>query len=443
MENKKKISSVELDKKKSIWAWSIYDWANSAFATTVMAGFFPNFFRDFWASSLKSSQITFALGLANSLASLLLVIIAPFLGAVADKMAGKKKFLFSFAFLGILSTGMLYVVKAGYWQFALILFICGTIGFSGANIFYDSLLPGVASEKKIDFVSSLGFSLGYIGGGILFAVNVVMFLFMEDGELAIKLSFISVAVWWAIFSIPIMLFVKEPSLEEKKSLGSSMKEGWVELKETFADIRHLKYVGMFLLAYWFYIDGVDTIIRMAVNYGGSLGFEIETMITALLLTQFVAFPATLLYNKFSQKIGIKNGLLVAILAYCCITILGIFISLEWHFFLLACFIGCFQGGIQALSRSLYSRIIPVNKSGEFYGFFNMLGKFAAVIGPLLMGLVELITDNPRIGISSILILFIVGFFLLLKVDIEAGEKMAQEFLGQSLKDLSGEDLSEE
>jgi MFS transporter, UMF1 family len=194
----------QMDKKKTILAWSFYDWANSAFATTVMAGFLPDFFRNYYAATLASADITFYLGLANSIASLIIVFLAPFLGAVADKMAGKKRLLLFFAIQGILMTGLLVIVAEGYWVWALVLYILGTVGFSGANTFYDSLLPAVASEKKIDYTSSLGFSLGYIGGGLLFAGNVAMFLLMDDSVLAIKLSFLSVAVWWAVFTVPIM-----------------------------------------------------------------------------------------------------------------------------------------------------------------------------------------------------------------------------------------------
>ena len=425
---------LQLDNKKTILSWSFYDWANSAFATTVMAGFFPAFFRQFWAGGVITDlEITTYLGLVNSISSIIIVILAPFLGTVADQMSGKKKFLFTFALLGILSTGLLFIVASGFWLFALVLYLLGALGFSGANIFYDALLPSVASEKKIDYVSSLGFSLGYIGGGLLFLVNVIMVFLMEDTNLAIKLSFISVAIWWAVFSIPIMLFVKEPKTEGTDiGLGKAFILGWKQLYSTLKKIRHLKYVGLFLLGYWFYIDGVDTIIRMAVEYGGSLfqddASATNALMAALLLTQFVAFPGTMLFNKYAEKVGIKNGILTAIGAYIVITVLGFFMNEIWHFFVLAFLIGCFQGGIQALSRSLYSRLIPKEQSAEYYGFFNMLGKFAAVIGPLLMVGVTNITGDIRYGILSLVILFVIGGILLFFVNIEKGEQMAKEFL---------------
>jgi len=423
-----------LDNKKSIISWALYDWANSSFATTVMAGFFPLFFSAYWAigDPLKSTAY---LGYGNSIASLVVALLAPFLGAIADRMSGKKKFLYTFAFLGILTTAGLNFVKAGAWQWAVLFYILGSVGFSGANIFYDALLPGVASEKKIDYVSSLGYSLGYIGGGLLFVFNVAWYLMpttfgFADESAAIKFSFLSVAIWWILFSIPIILFVKEPQITQNVKFGEAISQGWKQLIDTFRDIRHLKYVGLFLLAYWFYIDGVDTIIVMAVDYGTKLGFQGSSLIIALLLVQFVAFPATLLFNLFAKKIGVKKGILVAIIAYGFITILGYFMSNELHFYILAILVGCFQGGIQALSRSIYSRLIPKEKAAQFYGFANMLGKFAAVIGPSLMGYVSYATGDIRNGILSIISLFIIGGILLWLVDMKKGEKMAEEFLSK-------------
>ncbi|MHA1732682.1 MAG: MFS transporter [Promethearchaeota archaeon] len=420
------------DDKKSILSWSLYDWANSAFATTIMAGFFPSFFNSYWFTG-SGTDATFYLGWANSIASLIVAAMAPFLGAIADRMAGKKKFLFFFAFLGMVMTGSLWLLAAGEWVVAILFYILGTIGFSGGNIFYDSLLPAVASEEKRDYVSSLGFALGYIGGGLLFTLNVLWYLMpstfgFADEIQAVQVSFLSVAIWWAAFSVPIVLFVKEPVPDDRVGFREAISAGWYQLKDTFSDIKKLKWVGLFLLGYWFYIDGVDTIIRMAVDYGTTLGFETSDLITALLITQFVAFPGTLLFFKFADKIGTRNGVLVAIVAYMCITVVGFFMTSVVHFYLLAMAVGLFQGGIQALSRSLYSRIIPEDKASQFYGFFNMLGKFAAVIGPALMGTVTLLTQNVRFGILAIIVLFIAGGLIFSRVDFEEGERMAREFL---------------
>ena len=292
--------------------------------------------------------------------------------------------------------------------------------------------PGIASKEKIDYTSSLGFALGYIGGGLLFLINVLMYLQphifgIPDGATAIKLSFLSVAIWWAVFSIPIMIFVEEPKIHEPVGIFKAIKGGWSQLISTIQKVRQLKVVGTFLIAYWLYIDGVDTIIRMSIDYGTSLGFPSSSLITALLLVQFIAFPATLVYNWFSSKIGIKNAIYIGIIGYSSITIFGVFVSEEWHFYVIAVVIGCFQGGIQALSRSMYSRIIPKDQAAEFFGFYNMLGKFAAIVGPPLMGYVGLATGNPRLGILSIIILFILGGYVLSKVDLKEGEMMAESF----------------
>ena len=421
-----------INSKKSILAWSLYDWANSAFATTVMAGFFPVFFKEYWSTTDSVTLSTWYLGLSNSIASILVAVLAPFIGAIADRGTAKKKLLIFFAFLGIIATGGLWIVNQGHWQIAILFYIIASIGFMAGNIFYDSLLPAVASKDKFDYTSSMGFSLGYIGGGLLFLINVLMYLQphffgIPDGETAIRLSFISVAVWWAVFSIPIILFVKEPKIHDPIGICSAVKEGWGQLISTLTKIRELKVVGTFLMAYWLYIDGVDTIIRMAVDYGTSIGFSASSLITALLLVQFVAFPATLIYSWFSSKIGIKNAIYIAIIGYTFITIFGVFVSKEWHFYVLAIMIACFQGGIQALSRSMYSRIIPKNQAAEFFGFYNMLGKFAAIIGPPMMGYIGLITGNPRLGILSIIILFISGGLLLTKVDLQEGERVSESY----------------
>ena len=420
------------DSKRSIFSWALYDWANSAFATTVIAGFFPVFFASYWAVGTTAQQGTFYLGLANSIGSLLIAIFAPFVGAIADYGTYKKRLLVFFAYLGAILTSSLWFIQMGNWQIAVLFYVVGNIGFSGANTFYDSLLPSVASEKKVDFVSSLGFSLGYIGGGLLFLFNVLMFLSPEsfgfaDEAAAIKASFVTVGIWWIVFTIPLMLFVKEDESKNPLPLRKAIKKGLKETTTTIANIRELRTLSIFLIAYWLYIDGVDTIIRMAVNYGTALNFPSESLIVALLITQFVAFPSALAYSWFGKKIGVKQALLVAISAYAIIAFMGYFMTKPIHFYLLAICIGLFQGGIQALSRSYYTRLIPKEKSAQFFGFFNMLGKFAAIIGPLLMGIVTIVTGNNRFGIISLILLFIGGGVLLLRVNEEQGKKECEAF----------------
>ena len=421
------------ENKRAVWSWAFYDWANSAYSTTVMAGFFPLFFKEYWADPNNPSQSTFYLGMANSIASIVVAALAPLLGSVADQGSIKKKFLTFFAFLGVIMTGGLWMVAQGNWQMAVLFYVIATIGFASGNVFYDALLPSLASEERVDAVSSLGFGLGYLGGGLLFLVNVFMYLKPEifgipDGATAIKLSFLSVAVWWAVFTIPLILFVPEPKNYETIEFNNAIRMGWVQLVQTFKEIRNMKVVGTFLLAYWFYIDGVDTIIKMAVDYGMSLNFPGESLIIALLIVQFVAFPAALIYGWLASKIGAKTGIMVGITAYSFITLLGYFMTEAWHFYVLAILIGLFMGGIQALSRSLYTRIIPPDKSAEFFGFYNMLGKFAAIIGPALMGIIALVTGSARLSILSILLLFILGAFFLNKVDIKEGKRLATKGL---------------
>lgn len=408
------------DKPKSILAWALYDWGNSAFATTVMAGFFPVFFREYWSVGVSSQQSTFFLGLAHSVAAVLVALSAPVLGAIADRGGRRKLFLSVFCYLGSLATAALFLVGRGDWKIAALMFILGTIGFTAANIFYDALLVSVASPKKVDFVSSLGFSLGYAGGGLLFLINVIMYLRPElfglaDGGQAVRFSFLTVAVWWALFSLPLLFLVQEDRTGAVRGLGRAVAEGIRQLAGTFRRIRLLKNAGWFLLAYWFYIDGVDTVIKMSVDYGTSLGFPASSMIVALLIVQFIAFPAALLFHLFARKTGIRRALVTAILAYCLITVLAFFMNRIWHFFVLAGAVGLFQGGIQALSRSFYSRMIPSGQEAEFFGFYDMFGKFAAIFGPLLMGGVTLLTGSSRFGILSILILFALGLVFFFRV----------------------------
>jgi UMF1 family MFS transporter len=416
--------------RKRVYSWAFYDWANSAFATTVIAGFFPIFFRQYWSAGADVTETTFRLGAANSIASLVIVALAPVLGAIADKWGAKKKFLLFFAMMGVVMTGALSLVAEGNWGIAVILYVFGIIGFSGGNIFYDSLIVDIAGPRKIDFVSALGFAMGYLGGGILFAFNVFMTLRPElfglvDQVEAIRISFISVAVWWAVFSIPILIFVKEPEVRDRKTGWHAIAGGLRQLLMAFQEIRRLRVVFLFLLGYWLYIDGVDTIVRMAVDYGMSLGFDSNSLIVALLITQFVGFPSAIAFGKIGEKLGPKTGIFIGIGVYIAVTMWAFFMTSIAEFYALAISIGLVQGGVQSLSRSFYTRIIPSNKSAEFFGFYNMLGKLAAVIGPVLMGWVGMISGNPRVGILSIIVLFAAGAILLFFVNEQEGRKMAE------------------
>jgi UMF1 family MFS transporter len=396
-----------------------------------MAGFFPIFFKKYWSAGADVTESTFQLGIANSLASVIVAVLAPFLGATADKGNTKKRFLSLFAILGIVMTGSLYFVAKGNWELAAALYVFATIGLLGGNIFYDSLIVGVAGEKSIDFISALGFSLGYLGSGLLFSLNVLMTLYpntfgLTSAAQAVRLSFISVAIWWAIFSIPILLFVEEPKAGGNSGGWTAVAAGFRQLISTFEEIRKLRVVFLFLIGYWLYIDGVGTIIRMAIDYGMSLGFNPNSLIMALLITQFIGFPAAIAFGKIGEKLGAKTGIFIGIAVYIGVTIWGIFMKRESEFYALAIAIGLVQGGVQSLSRSFYTQLIPENKAAEFFGFYNMLGKFAAVIGPVLIGWVGVATGNPRYSIFPIILLFICGAVILYFVNEKEGQDIAIE-----------------
>ena len=417
---------------KAIVSWAFYDWANSAFATVVMAGFFPLLFKQYWSAGVAATESTYHLGLINSTASLVVVILSPMLGAIADQLGRRKGFLLLFACLGAVMTGALYLVEQGEWQYAAWLYVAAVIGFSGGNLFYDALLTVVSPATLLDRVSALGFALGYLGGGLLFALNVWMSLSPETFGLAsstaaMRLAFLLCAGWWLLFSLPLLLFVKEPPTPQIGPL-QAVQSGMQQLYLTLRQIPSLPQTFRFLLAYWLYIDGVGTILRMAVDYGLAIGLAFGDLITALLITQFVGFPAAILFGRIGERLGARQAILLTLSVYIVVTLYSIWMHSAWQFYLLAVIIGLVQGGVQALSRSLYARLVPPGQTAEFFGFYNMMGKFAAVLGPLLVGWITLISGSNRIGILSILVLFLSGGYLLLRVDVEAGQKQAAKYL---------------
>ncbi|MBN2071409.1 MAG: MFS transporter [Candidatus Krumholzibacteriota bacterium] len=412
---------MRIENRKEVISWAMYDWGNSAFATTVIAGFFPVFFNSYWSAGADTTITTARLGLGNSLAGLSIALIAPLLGAIADRGGLKKRFLIFFACFGAVMTTGLYLVSRGQWVAAVMIYLLASIGFSGSLVFYDALLKTVAREREYDFVSSLGYSLGYLGGGVLFAINLWMTLdpgrFGFDGtEQAVRFSFLTAGVWWALFTIPLIVNVRENDPTTRSDLRKIISEGAVELAATFRLIRRRRNLLLFLIAYWLYIDGVDTVVRMAVDYGMSIGLDQKDLITALLMTQFIGFPSAIIFGIAGGRIGAKKAIFIAIGVYLVVSVLAAFIRSRSDFYLLAVIIGLVQGGVQALSRAYYSRMIPDGKSAEYFGFYNMTGKFAVVVGPLLIGSVGLLARasgfsadiSSRISISSISILFIGG-----------------------------------
>ena len=399
--------------RKRRWSWALYDWGNSAFAPTVLAGFFPIFFNEYWAADVAPQTQTLYQGLTATVASIVVMLLVPWLGAIADRRAAKKRFLGAFTAMGVLSTAALYLVAQGQWGWAIGLSIVGRIGFFGSVSFYDSLLVHVASPREMDRVSALGYGLGYLGGGLLFAVNVAMALKpawfgLPDAAFATRVAFLMVAVWWLVFSVPLFRNVPEGSPRAGQS-------GWRELLSTLRQIRRHRAVWMFLIAYWLYIDGVDTIIVMAVDFGMKLGFESGNLIAALLMVQFIGFPAALFFGWLGDRIGTKHAIFVALGVYAGVTLWAYFLQTVMQFYLMAAAIGCVQGGIQSLSRSYYARLIPADRAGEFFGFYNMLGKFAAVLGPAVVGVTAQLSGSPRLAILTLLLFFVAGGWLLGRV----------------------------
>jgi MFS transporter, UMF1 family len=418
------VSRLKPPRRQTV-AWAFYDWANSAFATVVIAGFFPVFFAEYWGADLAPAKSTQLLGYVSSAASLILVLSAPVLGALADQLGAKKRFLLAFTLLGVLATASLYWLGAGHWGAALALYLGGLLGFFGGNIFNDALITDVAAVEDYERASSLAYALGYLGGGLLFALNVVMVLTPEtfglaDKSDAVRLAFLGCALWWAVFTIPLALWVPESRGVGRRTLTAAVRGAFVELAATLRQIRRLPNTFLFLIAYWFYIDGVDTIVFMAVKYGLDLGFPDSSLMVALLITQFVGFPAALAFGRLGVRWGAKPSILLAIGVYALVVLAATQMSRVEHFYALAVAIGLVQGGIQALSRALFASLIPAGETAELFGFYNMVGKFAAVLGPFLVGSAAILTGDPRLSLLPILLLFLLGAVLLWRVDVTVG-----------------------
>ena len=404
--------------KKNEWAWVLYDVGNSGYYTTIVAGFFPVFFKKFWSGSANIETTTFQLGLANSLAGLFSALLAPLLGSIADFAGIKRPFLAVFSGLGILACLFFFFIPQGSYVMAMAAFVLGGMAIGAAVTINDSQLIDVTEPERYHKISALGYSLGYLGGGVLFALNVAMtlkpeFFGLKNATESVRYSFLTVAIWWALFSIPVLLAV--PDRPKTVAIQAAVKKGIWEIKSTIADVLKHRNLVLFLLAFSLYIDGVHTVISMAVDYGLSLGFESSDLISALLLVQFIGFPAALIFGRLGDRWGARKALNLGILAYLVITVMASLMQNKVHFFILAGCIGAVQGGIQSLSRSYFALLIPKEKSAEFFGFYNMLGKFASIIGPILMGGVAYLTGSTRLSILSLAALFIAGYYILQKV----------------------------
>ena len=405
----------------------MYDWANSAFATTVMAAVLPVYYSQVAGVDLPGNTATVYWGYTTAGALLITALLAPIMGAIADYSGTKKKLLMTFAALGIFATALLYFVTTGDWLMASLFFILGNIGFATSEVFYNSLLPHIASPEKMDQVSTKGYALGYLGGGILLGINVLMIELMSDKILATRLSFVTVSIWWAIFTIPILRNVREPKVKE--NIGphiNPLAGGFKRVATTFKELRSYRELFLFLVAFWIYNDGIGTIIKMATIYGVEIGIDQTTLIGALLMTQFVGIPFSFAFGRLAKYIGTKNSILFGLFVYTMISIGGYFMETALHFWILAFLVGTVQGGTQALSRSLFGSMLPKSKTGEFYGFYGMSSKFAGIIGPLVFAIVSQIAGSSRLSILSLIVFFILGAFLLSRVDEKKGIENAQE-----------------
>jgi MFS transporter, UMF1 family len=416
---------VNSGSRRAIWSWAFIDWANSAFAIVVMTAFFPALFKDYWSAvpGMTTERSTAYLGYANTAASLTIALLAPILGSIADQGNGKKKFLVTFTLLGCIATALLPLVAQGQYVMAAALYAVAALGFSGNNMFTDALLTDVAEPKNYDRVSALGYGVGYIGSGMLFAVLVVAVANPErfgfaGSVQAVHVGFWITAVWWLVFTIPALLWVHETPARPAVGSGSVLTRGFRQFAGTFREIRRDRRLLLFLGGYVLYIDGVNTVIKMAVDFGRSIGFETADLMKALLVTQFVAFPAALVFGRIGEKLGAKRGIMIGVAVYALVCVFATRMTTTREFFIMAIVIGLVQGGVQSLSRSFFARLIPAERGGEYFGFYNMVGKFAAIVGPTLMGVTALLFKSSRLSILSLLLLFAGGLWLLSKVKTE-------------------------
>ena len=419
--------------RRDLRAWAMYDWANSAYQTTIIAAIFPVYFYNVIASDLQNADATSRFAWATTIAVVIVAIVAPLLGAIADYAGVKKKMLAAFMLMGVASTLAMYWVGPGDSTLALTLFVIGNIGVAGSIVFYESLLPHLVSEEELDRVSSAGYAIGYLGGGVLLAINVLMMqkpeLFgLPDRLTAVRVSLASVGIWWLVFSIPLFRQVPEPPRaieKDEKETGNAFRVGVRRLGETFQELRRYKQAFLMLIAFLIYNDGIQTMIRMAAIYGSSIGIDESALIVALLITQFIGVPFAFLFGHVAGKIGGKKAVFVGLGVYAFISVVGYFMSTATHFFILATLVGMVQGGTQALSRSMFASMIPKHKSSEFFAFFGVFERYAGILGPLIFAAMVQATGSSRNAILAVLGFFVVGAAILVFVDVDEGRRVAR------------------
>ena len=420
--------------RRDLRAWAMYDWANSAVQTTIIAAIFPIYFQKVAAAGMPGPVATSRFAWATTISILIVAVIAPLLGAVADYAAVKKRLLAVFLAIGACATAAMFFITRGEWLLALILFVITNVGVAGSIVFYESILPHLVEGDELDRVSTAGYALGYLGGGVLLAINVLMmskpaWFLLPNREVAVRASLASVAVWWVVFSIPLFRQVPEPPrrLERgERAQGNAVLAAFRRLAETLRELRRFRQAFMLLLAFLLYNDGIQTIIRMATIYGTEIGIDENAMIGALLITQFIGVPFGFLFGYFAEKIGAKRAVFIGLVVYTVITVLGYFMRTATHFYLLAIMVGMVQGGTQALSRSLFASMIPKYKSSEFFAFFGVFERYAGILGPAVFAWVVAHSGTSRNAILSVLAFFVIGGALLTLVDVDEGRRAARE-----------------
>ena len=419
-------------------AWALYDWANSPFMTIVVTAVFPTFFAKFAHSGLDATDATARLATTTAIALAVVALLAPILGAIADTTPSKKKFLAASMILGASSTAALILVGPGDWLLAAVLFGLANIGASSSFVFYDSLLPHIASDDELDRVSTAGYALGYLGGGVLLGLSLALILNSAAVGLtttaATKISFIAVGIWWIAFAIPLFLRVREPEVKgaiDNASMITTIHRSFSTLLSTLRELRRYRQALLLLCAFLVYNDGIGTIVRMAVIYGEEIGIKTSHLVTAVLITQFIGIPFTFLFGHVASRVGARKSIFFGLFIYSVISILGYFMTTTLHFYILAALVGIVQGGVQALSRSLFASMIPSSKSSEFFGLFAVFEKFAGIFGPLLFAIVVTTTGSSRNAILGIIGFFIVGAILLALVNVKEGRAVAREANAQT------------
>ena len=419
--------------RKEVRAWAMYDWANSAIQTTIIAAVFPIYYQSVAAADLQPADATSRFAWATTIAIVIVAVIAPLLGAIADYAAMKKRMLAVFMGVGVASTMAMYGIQRGDWQLALVLFVVTNVGVAGSIVFYESLLPHLVPQDQLDRVSSAGYAMGYLGGGVLLAVNLAMIqapsLFgIPDTATATRISLATAGLWWLVFSIPLFRRVPEPprvlEADERPTAGA-LATGARRLVETFHELRRYRQAFLLLLAFLLYNDGIQTIIRMATIYGTEIGVGQSALITALLMTQFIGVPCAFLFGMIADRTGAKPAIFAGLAVYAGITVLGYFMRTAAHFFLLAGLVGLVQGGTQALSRSLFASMIPKHKAAEFFAFFGVFERYAGILGPAIFAWVIEASGTSRNAILSVVLFFIVGAAILTFVDVDAGRRVAR------------------